>query len=219
MFEECENIPCSPNLSTNVQVELSQLFEEYTNKLKPLLAFEESMAQVFPGPILNEIRAMNDHVSRCFWKNKTDEECLGEVKKAKGHLTRAILDAYKCLTIVYERKIQNFYTQYKDVCLAVVEDGKFLPELNRLHHVARELTFTAKKEETYAFPKKDLSYEAFENAVIAYADVDEFIANHTDGLVNAVQYAKDQTKTNYKFAIISAVIGTVLGAIVTCLLN
>ena len=50
---------------------------------------------------------------------------------------------------------------------------------------------------------------------MAYTDVDDYIANHADGLSNAAQYAKDQTKANYKFAFISAVIGTILGALVT----
>ena len=66
---------------------------------------------------------------------------------------------------------------------------------------------------------KDLSYEAYENAVLAYTDVDDYISKHSNGLSNAAQYARDQTKTNYKFAFISAIIGTALGAIVTLLLN
>ncbi len=74
-------------------------------------------------------------------------------------------------------------------------------------------------EEAKAFPNKALSYEAYEKAVLAYTDVDDYISAHSEGLSNAAQYAKDQTKTNYKFAVISAVIGTVLGAIITLLMN
>lgn len=220
MQEDDKNIvSCVAQMSPIVQEAICKLYEEYTNKLKPLLAFEESVAQNFPGPILNEIRAMNDHVSRCYWAEKSEQECLEEVRKAKGHLSRSILDAYKYLVIVYERKVQNFYHQYKDVCIAVVEDGHFLPELNRLHSEARKMAFEAKKEEAKAFPDKEMSYEAYERAVIAYTEVDEYIDNHSDGLSNAAQYAKDQTRTNYKFAFISAIIGTILGALVTILLN
>lgn len=162
---------------------------------------------------------MNDHVSRCYWADKPESDCLEEVRKAKGHLSRSILDAYKYLVIVYERKVQDFYHQYKDVCIAVVDDGHFLPELNRLHSEARELAFQAKMEETKAFPDKEMSYEAYEKAVIAYTEVDDYIVSHADGLSNASQYAKDQTKTNYKFAFISAVIGTILGVLATLLIN
>lgn len=220
MLEGDDNLViCSAQLSPIVQNEISKLYEVYTNKLKPLLAFEETVAQSFPGPILNEIRAMNDHVSRCYWTDKAEADCLAEVKKAKGHLTRSILDAYKYLVIVYERKVSEFYQQYKDVCIAIVDDGHFLPELNRMHSEARLLALQAKMEEAKAFPDKELSYEAYEKAVMAYTDVDDFIANHADGLSNAAQYAKDQTKANYKFAFISAVIGTILGALVTWLMN
>lgn len=217
--DNTNNIECCAQLSAKVQEAISNLYSEYTNKLKPLLAFEESVAQNFPGPILNEIRAINDHVSRCYWIGKSDAECLEEVRKAKGHLSRSILDAYKYLVIVYERKINEFYAQYKEVCIAIVDDGKFLPELNRLHVIARDLAFQAKMEEAKAFPNKSLSYEAYEKAVIAYTEADDYIIGHAEGLANAAQYAKDQTKTNYKFAVISAVIGTILGAIVTLLFN
>lgn len=220
MQEDDKNlVSCVAQMSPAVQDAISKLYAEYTNKLKPLLAFEESVAQNFPGPILNEIRAMNDHVSRCYWADKPESDCLEEVRKAKGHLSRSILDAYKYLVIVYERKVQDFYHQYKDVCIAVVDDGHFLPELNRLHSEARELAFQAKMEETKAFPDKEMSYEAYEKAVIAYTEVDDYIVSHADGLSNASQYAKDQTKTNYKFAFISAVIGTILGVLATLLIN
>lgn len=54
-----------------------------------------------------------------------------------------------------------------------------MPELNRLHAVARDLAFQAKMEEAKAFPNKDLSYEAYENAVLAYTDVDDYISKHS----------------------------------------
>lgn len=217
--DNTNNVECCAQLSAKVQEAISNLYSEYTNKLKPLLAFEESVAQNFPGPILNEIRAINDHVSRCYWAGKSDAECLEEVRKAKGHLSRSILDAYKYLVIVYERKINEFYAQYKEVCIAIVDDGKFLPELNRLHAMARDLAFQAKMEEAKAFPNKSLSYEAYEKAVIAYTEADDYIVGHSEGLANAAQYAKDQTKTNYKFAVISAVIGTILGVLATLVMN
>lgn len=217
--DDKNQVPCVAQMSPAVQEAIGKLYAEYTNKLKPLLAFEESVAQNFPGPILNEIRAMNDHVSRCYWADKSEADCLEEVRKANGHLSRSILDAYKYLVIVYERKVQDFYHQYKDVCIAIVDDGHFLPELNRLHSEARDLAFAAKMQEASAFPDKEMSYEAYEKTVIAYTDVDEYIVGHSDGLSNASQYAKDQTKTNYKFAFISAIIGTILGALVTILIN
>ena len=70
-----------------------------------------------------------------------------------------------------------------------------------MHSEARLLALQAKMEEAKAFPDKELSYEAYEKAVMAYTDVDDYIANHADGLSNAAQYAKDQTKANYKLTI------------------
>lgn len=73
--EDKDLVLCVAQMSPAVQDAISKLYAEYTNKLKPLLAFEESVTQNFPGPILNEIRAMNDHVSRCYWANKQEPEC------------------------------------------------------------------------------------------------------------------------------------------------
>lgn len=78
------SIVCIAQMSVKVQEAISSLYEEYTNKLKPVLAFEESVAQNFPGPILNEIRAINDHISRCYWAEKTEQSVLRKSEKPKG---------------------------------------------------------------------------------------------------------------------------------------
>mgnify|MGYP003517940889 CR=1 FL=1 len=81
--DNANKVECVAQLSPNIQKAISLLYEEYTNKLKPLLAFEETMAQSFPGPILNKIRALNEHVSLYYWSDEAEEECLKEVSNAK----------------------------------------------------------------------------------------------------------------------------------------
>lgn len=64
----------SRRLAAETEDELYLLYEQYTDSLKPLLAFVETKVVKFPGPILNELRAVNDHVSRCF-TNLNPSEC------------------------------------------------------------------------------------------------------------------------------------------------
>lgn len=215
-------MPSSSSFSTlplEVQKALGVLYRDYTEKLKPVLAMVESYTQEFPGPILNEIRALNDHVSRCFNTERSEADCLQEIKKGHGHLVRAILDCYKCLLIAYDGDVKDFFAHYKDVCIAVVDDGKFLPELTRLYDEAKALAVKAKIKESNSYPEKEQAYDDYESAIIAFAKVKRHIANHSDGLANARQYAKDQTRSNHKFSIISALWGTLFGVLASLLMN
>lgn len=194
-------------------------FHEYSDVLKPALAMVESVAQEFPGPVLNEIRAVFDHISRCFTPGRTEEDCLNEIRKGRGHLIRAVLDCYKALMISYEERVERFYSQYKDVNIAVVSDGRFLPELTRLHDNAKSLAIAARKAESVAFPDKEMAFSHYQETILAYNEIIRHIQNHSDGLANARQYARDMSRANYKFAIISAVLGTIFGIIATMIIN
>lgn len=209
----------SIELSVHVLNAMGGLYDEYTNTLKPILAMVESFAQEFPGPVLNEIRAVNDHVSRCFIAGRSEAECLKELKKGRGHLIRAILDCYKALLIEYDKKINHFFYQYRDVCIAVVNDGKFLPELIRLYDNAKELAIKAKCTESKSFPEKEDAYIDYKEAILAFAEVDKYIKNNASGLVNATQFAKKQSKNNHKFSIYSALWGALFSAIVAILMK
>jgi hypothetical protein len=53
--------------------------------------------------ILNEIRAINDHVARFYDESRKEEERNEELIKAEGHLKRMVYDAYKQLNIFFLR--------------------------------------------------------------------------------------------------------------------
>lgn len=199
----------SSRLSTETESELYSLYSQYTDSLKPLLAFVETKVMEFPGPILNELRAMNDHVSRCF-STLSATECSAEIGKAKGHLTRAMLDCYKLLLVSYEDDVKTFYEQYKDVSLTVVNDGRFLPELEERHKTAQSKSREAKILESKSFPEKEKAYEAYQEAVLAFEDVMKHIEDNSAGLTNASQYARKQVKVQIGYCVLSAIIGCLL---------
>lgn len=199
----------APKLSPETECELFALYEQYTVSLKPLLAFVETKVQEFPGPILNELRAVNDHVSRCF-SNLTNKECHNEIGKAKGHLIRAMLDCYKLTLISYEDDVQDFYHQYKDVDLTVVNNGDFLPALKDKHKLATIKAKEAKIVESKAFPEKEKAYESYQEAILAYEAVIKHIDSNSAGLAKASQYARKQTWTQVWYCVLSAIIGCLL---------
>lgn len=196
-------------LAPTIEDELFALYGQYTYSLKPLLAFVEAKVLEFPGPILNELRAVNDHVSRCF-VNLSDAECNDEIGKAKKHLIRAMLDCYKLLLISYEDDVRNFYNQYKDVSLTVVNDGRFLQKLSEKHELAIRKAREAKIIESKSFPEKENAYTCYQEAIIAYEDVLRHIESNSSGLINASQYARKQVRIQVWYCVLSAVIGCLL---------
>ena len=74
-----------------------ELYVEYNTVIKPLIAEVEARMEQFPLPIFNEIRALHDHISRCYSDNITDAQIEKELEKGKRHVVRIILDCYKYL--------------------------------------------------------------------------------------------------------------------------
>jgi len=208
--ENKSNIEMS-ELSLAVQQELYQLFDFYHNSYKPVMALAETLKQEFPGPVLNEMRNLADHVASCFRYNATEQICLNELKRARRHIARAIIDCYKIMIICYGDIVVDFYKQYKSVNLALVNDGEFLPELTRLKDIAIKKTIYAKKIESESFSERESSYSAYMEAILAYDEVNNHINNHSQGLAHVAQIARRNLLKEWGFV----VIGVALGAVVT----
>ena len=59
-----------------------------------------------PMFFVNEIRALNDHIARCFIEEKDDNQIIKELGKAEGHLTRLRYDVYKQMNaLLYDKTI------------------------------------------------------------------------------------------------------------------
>lgn len=45
------------------------LYDDYNTIIKPLIAEVEARTEQFPLPLFNEIRALHDHIARCYFKD------------------------------------------------------------------------------------------------------------------------------------------------------
>ena len=196
-------------MSSEVCSKLDELYGTYRNKLKPLIFVVENNIGKFPVQVLIEIRSYQDHIANCFLAEKNEMNCLKELNKANGHLQRAIADCYKTLMqIYYPDEIAKFYKDYLHVDLGVVNDGLFRPELKRLENIAKEKSNLAKKNEFNA--NGEISCTDFEDAVLAYRNVIIHINDHSRGLENAAKHAKRSIWRDWKFALVSGIIGAIL---------
>jgi len=106
--------------------DLIPLYETYNGVIKPLVAEIEVRFEKFPLSIFNEIRAFNDHVSRCYSKPDDKEWIDKQISKAKNHIERIVLDCYKYLNVsLYDSVIKKFDRKYKGVDLSVINNGDF----------------------------------------------------------------------------------------------
>ncbi len=206
-------------LSPEIQAKFVDIYQDYLDKVKPLIAACEGLRGEFPGQMLNEIRACFDHMSRCFLENHSDDERKSELNKCKGHITRCVLDGYKIMLLYYHKETENFYSTYSDIPIVLVNNGKFIPELTELVEDARQKAKDAKIAESNAFPDKEKAYPAYQNAILAYDKVHEYIKANASGLASVVQFTekksseneKRENHKNWKFAIISAILGAIFG--------
>jgi hypothetical protein len=94
------NAGCAMNQEQMKNIEA--ISQSYLQNFKPLLqVLRIRMKGKFPQNCLNEIRAINDHIARCYRDNMSEEDISTELKKAEGHLQRLAYDCYKQL-IVYQ---------------------------------------------------------------------------------------------------------------------
>ena len=77
--------------------------------------------------IFNEIRAFNDHISRCYMKPDNKDWIDTQIRKSESHIERIILDCYKFLNVsLYDKVIKDFDRRYKGVDLSCIDNGDFI---------------------------------------------------------------------------------------------
>lgn len=93
------------------QKEVEELFAEYGNVLVPRIVEYEVEQCEFPVEVLNEIRAIYAHLYRASIAPK-DSDIVGNIKKARSHSKRAVLDCYKYLCVTYDKRYHQFFSKF-----------------------------------------------------------------------------------------------------------
>lgn len=122
------------------------IFINYRLIIRPFISILELLDENFPVEILNEIRAIFQHLSRCYYcidyDNIPIENIKKEISKANGHINRALFDCFKysCLSLYDE--YERFTTAFKDVDLSLLDNGEFLP---KLHNLSKDVKLADRK--------------------------------------------------------------------------
>lgn len=181
-----------------------KIYWQYQNIIAPFIAELEVRDNEYPIEIFNEIRSIFTHLSR-YKLQKSDKDILA----AESHSKRAILDCYKYLCISMEEKVCGFRNEYKNIDLGLADNGKFLPELNRLELRAKNAFKLAKETEIKKEIDEDKRYILFESAYNEYSEMDKFL----DDSQEAILFASTHSKRSNRITIVSCII-TVISIIV-----
>lgn len=187
-------------------------YEQYCGIIKPLIAQIEASSEKIPLPLLNEIRAFNDHIARCYFNNPTDDYITDQVNKAERHIVRMSLDCFKCLNVILYQKIEVFESQTKNVDLTVIDNGLFYPEYSRLKVEARRKVKDAKLAEATNVDEA-LSY--FQESYNIYSKITDLI----DNVSEKTKWAKVRFTTRRWLTIIGWIVSVLASAIVSAIFS
>ena len=163
--------------------DIRNIYVNYRTLIRPFIAFLELFDSEFPVEILNEVRAILQHLARCYYseieENGNSERKISVRKnldKAEGHINRALLDCFKysCLTLFDEYKF--FMNTYKHVDLSSLDNGEFLKNLHNLKEAAKKADKEARSlegdsgDDNEVFEKYEI---AFNKSVALYDYIDK----------------------------------------------
>lgn len=186
---------------------LLQLYnDDYNGALKPVLVLVESILEEHPAAVLNEIRAFNDHIARCYLPEKDDDFIKEHLEKAQGHLKRAIMDCFKNLNIHYFEEAKGFEEKYRKVDITLVNNGEFYRQYLELKKQAVDFVHEAKLEETLDFEK---AFDLYQEGYLAYAKLSDFIRKNAYGL----EWVKKRFFKKWQQGIIGGLIGIIIGSL------
>lgn len=166
---------------------LEALISGYREQAKPLMDdMNVRLGGVYPENCLNEIRAMLDHVSRCYRAddlNISDEEkniiTQEELSKAEGHLRRLMYDCFKQLNILlYDAIHQRERETYSSHWL-YIKGGDFWQTYTSKLQQALVSVVEAKKNESY---DPDRAMDCYDKAYNAYCTVEQLLIKNKRSL-------------------------------------
>ena len=185
---------------------LSELYGVYLGLIKPLLSEIEANYEQFPEPLFNEIRAFNDHISRCYIPNISQSEIDVQIEKAERHIHRMVLDCYKYLNVYYKIQIEEFEKQTRNIDLTSIDSGSFYIEYQKLKNNSIKAVREAKHKEYSSDGTIDFS--CFEHSYNEYVALYDFICDNME----KVRWARAKYYTSKTWTLIVGVVCFVVGS-------
>lgn len=188
--------------------ELNYCFQMYMDVINPFIVQFEIEKGEFPIEIQNEIRSMYGHLCRAAISG--DKKDIDDnIRKIKSHTKRAMLDCYKYCCIIYTDMYSDFMKQYDNIDLTFIDNGRFLPRLNKTYQEAKDKIIEAKKCELKGLPD-DRLFEMYQESFIAANKIKELILSAQEDADFLQNKALKKEKLNW-WGLIVGIIGVIVG--------
>lgn len=193
-------------LTETHEKEIAQIYSEYQNEIKPLVYYIERRYRKFPISLLNGIRDVFDHISRCY-RDDVDSNYIDEnIMKAKNHFTRIKLDAYKYVYDTKQHDFAKWKRKYNKYDLQNINDGEFWEYVLESGDEADKLFNEAKEQEAIDV---NASYELFYQASQKIDDIFQTIKDKRQYIIKAQWKYRKITITNQVIGFIVGILGSI----------
>lgn len=195
--------------------EILRLLGDYNKNLKPMILALESEDSEYPVEVLNEIRAILNHLSRIAVIESGEATDIEDVTQAidlqihdaTGHLKRGLFDCFKYCCISLEDKYKQFKKDSRNLDLGVIDNGEFSIELSKRYTEAKDSLFNARLIENDPSNRDaDKAFEAFGLAYVKYRELDEYIKESTSKIERARHIQTPQQIISYGIGLLGVVL-------------
>ena len=149
-------------------------------EIKPLLfdLFVRNGGQYIDA-VLNEMRALNDHIARCYADGMSIDEVYKELNKAEGHLKRLIYDCFKQLNIIFFDYMNEYEANRFGKHWLRVKDGLFWNDYTSLRY---EIVKNIEDAKLYESFDADKAWNSYQNAYVLQGKVYGLLERYGDEL-------------------------------------
>lgn len=160
---------------------IDKLLLDYGNSAKPLIneISKRHKDGKVPENLLNEIRALNDHIARCYRSGVDDKYIDGELGKAEGHMRRLLYDCFKQLNIYISDNLKRKERRTYSNRWLYYDEGKFWHQYTEWKQNAQDDVIEAKKQESI---DSDAALKFFESGYRNYRKIEELFKENRNFL-------------------------------------
>ena len=205
-----------PKVDTRKMLEykeqLDSAFSMYVNDISPLIVRFEVEKGEFPIEVLNEIRAIYNHLA-CASLSQDDDEVKYNVEKIGSHSKRALLDCFKYICMLCGDEYDAFMARYKGVDLTFIENGEFLRDIVKLRKAAIAAFLDAKNMESLHKGTNEEVFIAYQNSYNLFEKLKERLCQAEETAAFLEQKAAVKNDREIAFGLIGLIgfIATIVG--------
>lgn len=191
-----------------LESQIKGYYHQYLHVITPLIIALEELDEEYPVEILNEIRAIQNHLARYELSDALAVK-KDNVVGAGSHIKRATMDCFKYLSLSFHSRAEEIKQYYDNVDLHLVDNGAFLPKAVELEQDAYDSIKAARLSETIREGTLEEQYQLYEDAYTKGYALYQFWRDSVPKLA----FAKSVTDKNRRLAVIGVVVG-VIGVII-----